>query len=230
MRSARPRGVGPETGPVKGDGEDRRTGREGGEKPPDLSDEALLRGISDGDHGSFRTLFHRWTPRLGRFLLSSTGSPETAEDLLQETFLRILRSASGFEPRGSAGAWIYRIAANLAYSHWRRERSRPLQGAAGDEALAVIPAPPDAIPENERLRRAFLSDMDAALGRLDANKRIVFLLKVKEGLTYEEIASVLRCPVGTTKSRFHHAVHRLQEDLEKKSWGERARTEDRDVG
>jgi RNA polymerase sigma-70 factor (ECF subfamily) len=192
------------------------------------ADEELLRAIAEGDEEAFRVLFHRWAPRLGRFLMNASGSREAAEDLLQETFLRILKGAGRFEPRGSVGSWVYRIAANLAYSHWRRERSRPLFGAEGEETLTAMAAPAGATPEEDRLRRALLADIDAALGRLEVNKRIVFVLKVREGLTYEEIASILCCPVGTVKSRLHHAVHRLQQDLEERNWGERPRTEDRD--
>jgi RNA polymerase sigma-70 factor (ECF subfamily) len=213
----------------QGAGRPDEVGHDPGRGAPDPSDEDLLRRISDGDEEAFRFLFRRWAPRLGRFLSGATGSRETAEDLLQETFLRILRGAPKFEPRGSAGAWMYRIAANLAYSHWRRERSRPLYGAEGAETIATLTAPMSTIPDNERLRRAFLSDTETALDRLDANKRVVFLLKVKQGLTYEEVAAVLRCPVGTAKSRFHHAVRRLQRDLEKNDWGECAEMEDGDI-
>jgi RNA polymerase sigma-70 factor, ECF subfamily len=228
MRSAQPRGIGSVI--ARGHGADE--GRGAGPASSDLADADLIRRIALGDEGSFRSLFRRWTPKLGRFLMNATGSRETAEDLLQETFLRVFRNASRFEPHGSAGAWIYRIAANLAYSYWRRERVRPLLGAERSEALDVLTAPPAAGPENERLRHAFLVDTAAALGRLDANKRIVFLLKVNEGLTYEQIGDVLCCPAGTAKSRFHHAVHRIQQELEKKDWGEGAPTEmgDVDVG
>jgi RNA polymerase sigma-70 factor, ECF subfamily len=206
----------------RGDGAAPGAGHDAGQCSPEPTDEELLRRIAAGDEGSFLRLFERWTPKLGRFLHGATGCRETAEDLLQETFVRVYQNAYRFEPRGSAGAWIYRIAANLAYSHWRRERCRPLHDAERSGALAVIAAPPGKSPEDERLRRAFLEDMDGAMTRLDANKRMVFVLKVREGLTYEAIGAILRCPAGTVKSRFHHAVRRVQEDLAKGSWGENA--------
>lgn len=209
----------------RGDTPIPETNREGSSRLPEITDGDLLRRIAAGDEGSFLQLFRRWTPKLGRFLHGATGCRETAEDLVQETFVRVYQNAHRFEPRGSAQAWIYRIATNLAYSHWRRERCRPMHGAEGSGALAVIASPPGRSPEDERLRRAFLEDMDGALKRLDANKRMVFVLKVREGLTYEEIGTILCCPAGTAKSRFHHAVRRVQHDLARGNWGVAAHTE-----
>jgi RNA polymerase sigma-70 factor, ECF subfamily len=179
---------------------------------------ALIRGVSEGCEASFNELFRRWTPRLMRFLTGATGSRETGEDLLQETFLRILNGAPAYEPRGDAGAWIYRIAANVAYSYWRRERARPLHTAQPIERVSMTVASPNAGPEAVRDRGAFLRDVNQALGLMDGNKRMVFLLKAGEGLTYDEIARVMGCPSGTVKSRFHHAVRILQDELSGKDW------------
>jgi RNA polymerase sigma-70 factor (ECF subfamily) len=171
-------------------------------------DEELIRGIADGDELAFRLYFRRWAPPLGRFLNRVAGSRETAEDLLQETFLRVLRAAPRYTPHGSPRAWVYRIAANLAYSHWRQRKRAP--GLQPIKAEAAV-APRD--PECENLRRAWMSEAGAAVGRLPENHRLVFLLKVDQGLTYEEVAAVLGCPTGTAKSRFHHAVRRLRDAL-----------------
>ncbi|MBD3163099.1 MAG: hypothetical protein GF328_13435, partial [Candidatus Latescibacteria bacterium] len=108
--------------------------------PDDL---ALLRGIADGCEESFRLLFRRWGPRLGRFLERAGGSRETGEDLLQEAFVRVIRAAGSFEPRGSVGAWLHRICANLAYSHWRRETRSPFVDVGPDPVPESI-APPRA--------------------------------------------------------------------------------------
>jgi len=183
--------------------------RAGSQEPSDLE---LLRGIAAGDESSFRVFFRRWAPRLGRFLWHATRSPEVAEDLLQETFLRVLRAAPRFTPHGPVGAWVYRIAANLAYSHWRRMRGttalQPLEPAARE-----TPAPAAFSPELTRVRRAWAQDAREAVEHLPENHRLVFLLKVDQALTYEEIGEVLACPTGTAKSRFHHAVRRLRTAL-----------------
>jgi RNA polymerase sigma-70 factor (ECF subfamily) len=180
------------------------------------SDVELLKGVAANSEDAFRLLFRRWSPRLARFLTRATGSRETGEDLLQETFLRILRAAPRFEPRGNAGAWIYRISANLAYSYWRREKAAPFARTGAAPPSLEVMAPASQSPDARRQRRAFQRDAISALARCPYNQRMVFLLKIDQGLTYEEVAAVMRCPVGTAKSRFHFAVRKLREEL--KDW------------
>lgn len=178
------------------------------------SDRELIQAIGCGCEESFRVLFKRWAPRLGPFLSRATGSREVAEDLLQEAFLRIIRAAPRFDGRGDAGSWIYRICANLAYSHWRRQRRSPIQNADIDRCTAD----PRANPEATRIRGLFARDVNSAVAGLPENQRLVFLLKIDRGLTYEQIADVLGCPPGTAKSRFHHASLKLRDAL--RDWRE----------
>lgn len=180
---------------------------------PHPTDLELLLGVGRGCEHSFSELFHRWAPRLGVFLTRTTGSREVAEDLVQETFLRILRAAPAYRPHGSASAWIYRIAVNLAYSHWRRQRHAPARTGVPPEEHPHARTPDTDTPEAIYLRREFLRDLEGATRRLPANQRMVFQLKTGQGLTYEEIAAVLDCPEGTAKSRFHHAVRKLRAEL-----------------
>jgi RNA polymerase sigma-70 factor, ECF subfamily len=183
----------------------------------DTSDDlVLIQGIGAGCDASFQILWRRWSPRLRSFLIRATGSVEIGEDLLQECFLRIIHAASTFEPQGKTTAWMYRICANLAYSYWRREGRSPIQSVAVDTLEPRSKAPRQEAPDAVMLRGRFVADVDRALGQLPENQRLVFLLKVGEGLTYEEIARVLQCPAGTTKSRFHHGVLKMRNLL--KEW------------
>ena len=185
-------------------------------RSPELgpSDIELLAGIARGSQEAFRTLFRRWSPRLLPFLIGATGSREVAEDLLQEAFMRILKAAPAFKPTGKASAWIYRICSNLAYSYWRRQQHSPLVSLPYlEEMSSARPAPTDAGPDIVYMQAAFTRDLRAALAALPANQRMVFLMKADLGLTYEEVAAVLRCPAGTAKSRFHHAVRKLRATL-----------------
>ena len=146
------------------------------------SDVDLLKGVAGNCEGAFHILFRRWAPRLARFLARATGSREAGEDLLQETFLRILRAAPRFEPRGNAGAWIYRISANLAYSYWRRERASPFARSRSADPPLEVMAPASQNPDSKRLRRAFHRDAISALARCPQNQRMVFLLKMIDGI------------------------------------------------
>lgn len=167
------------------------------------SDLALLKGIAAGRDADWRRFVDRWAPRLGTFLLHATRSRETAEDLLQDLFVRVMQAAPRFDERPCVAAWLYRIAANLAYSHWRRVSvERAFEGdlrAAGEGQQS---------PRGEEARAA-----RAAVIRLPQNQRMVFLLKAAAGLTYAEIGETLGCPEGTAKSRFHHALLRLRAEL-----------------
>jgi RNA polymerase sigma-70 factor (ECF subfamily) len=201
-----------------------------GVEPDDAS---LIHAIGEGSESAFRLLFARWAPPLRRFLVRATGSRETGEDLLQEAFLRVLRAASRYSPDAPSGAWLYRICANLSYSFWRKESRAPrAMSALGDchpadphagvgadrvggvAAGRSIPGWSDHRtelgPDTVRLRGLFARDLDSALAELPVNHRMAFLLKAGQGLTYEAAADVLGCPVGTVKSRFHHAVSRLR--------------------
>jgi RNA polymerase sigma-70 factor (ECF subfamily) len=191
--------------------------RVGSLEPSDL---ILLQGIAAGNEDSFRCFFERWAPRLGRFLRRITGSREAGEDLLQEAFLRVLRGASDFEPRGTVAGWIYRICSNLAYSYWRRQRSSPVHLEAAEAPVACHPSALSDSPERIRWKRAFEHEARQALMRCPPNHRMVFILKVDQGLTYEQISEVLDCPTGTAKSRFHFAVRRLRQEL--KHWADEA--------
>jgi RNA polymerase sigma-70 factor, ECF subfamily len=173
----------------------------------------LLRRSAAGSEEAFLRLFQRWAPRLRRFLIRAGGSKEVGEDLLQEAWIRILKAAPRYQPTGTVGAWMFRICANLAYSHWRRElraRDHLLLDAASlfqGESLGAE------MPDRRHWGRAFSRAVEDAVAGLPANHRLVFLLKVGQGLTYGEIAEALECPEGTVKSRFHHALIRLRAEL-----------------
>jgi len=190
------------------------------DRPENPSDAELLRGIAEGGELACRLFYRRWAPRLGRFLSRATADADVASDLLQETFLRVLRAAPRFEATGSAGAWVYRIASNLAYSYWRRQRPRGRRAPLDVEGLEVPSRAPD--PAQDRNRRVWMREARQAVEQLPENHRLVFLLKIDGGLTYDEIGETLGCPTGTAKSRFHHAVRRLRATL--RDW------EDADLG
>lgn len=173
-------------------------------------DIGLLRAAAGGSDVAFFALYHRWAPRLEAFLLRATHSRPQAEDLVQETFLRVHRFAGTFEPRGEVGAWIFRIAANLLRSEWRRARRRPSTVELGAAESSVDRA---SEPGGEA---GFARAVDHALLRLSRAHRVVFLLKVEGGLSYDEIAQAMQCNPATARTRFHYAVLRLRSLL--KEW------------
>ncbi len=184
-----------------------------------MRDEELIHRIAQGDEEAFSRFFRRWAPRLGAFILRSTRQPEVTEDLVQEVFVRILRGAPHYESRGQASAWVLRIAANLTYSHWRKQKRSRVDTIDVQTLTQRTAEPAHRSPDRAHERARFRCDLDAALDTLPANQRMAFLLKIDQGLTYAQIGEVLQCPEGTVKSRFHHAVLKLRAALREWSGG-----------
>ena len=138
---------------------------------------------------------------LARYL---TGNETDAEDLVQETYTRALRSASQFTRGTNLKAWLFRILRNTFLSAYRRERASPIRGGLD----TVTPSPAETAPpgwrldeaELDRLRKITAEDLERALMSLTEDARTVILLDL-EGLSEVDVAHVLGCPVGTVKSR-----------------------------
>jgi RNA polymerase sigma-70 factor (ECF subfamily) len=138
------------------------------------------------------------------------------DDLFQETWLRLIRGSSSYEPSAPFGAYLFRIAHNVLVDHYRRSGRSP--EFAGDEDIEVIdqaPQPAD-LYRQAALRESFL----AALESLPAAQRETFLLHQEGGLTLEEIAQIAGSNRETIKSRLRYAVARLRRILAAEFAGE----------
>jgi RNA polymerase sigma-70 factor (ECF subfamily) len=147
-------------------------------------------------------LYEAHGPALLAYLRRLAGHADLAEDLLQETFVQALRNLDRLGQVVSTRAWLFTIARNLGVSSLRRRRLRLATGLSDE--MAVAPAP----IENPRLER-----MRLAIGQLPDKHRETLELRLRDDLSYEEIAEVLSIPVGTVRSRLHHAVRQLRENL-----------------
>lgn len=126
----------------------------------------------------------------------------TAQDLLQETFLQVVRSADRLRAIETPRAWLFGIARNMLAGHYRRRQPTA-------EPMAGMPEKP--APETEEDHR--LASMRQAIAKLPAELRETLELRLTDELSYEEIATVLIIPVGTVRSRLHNAVRRLRTEL-----------------
>jgi RNA polymerase sigma-70 factor (ECF subfamily) len=151
--------------------------------------------------------------RLARHL---TNDDEDAEDLVQETYARALGKRAQFVPGSNVRAWLFRILRNLYVDGWRRSKARPEREHLGDEEPPEIAGRHREVlrgdEELDRLRRVVAEDIEAALQALSVDARTIVLLD-HEGLSYEELAEVLGCEIGTVRSRLSRARARLRELL-----------------
>ncbi len=180
-------------------------------------DEELLRKCARGDAAAYRELVERLEKPLINFILRFVGEPHVAEDLFQETFVRVVKTLGDFRPEASLSTWIHTIARNLSLD-WlkakRRHRETALDAVTSEEKGRVIYFKDMLRAGSESPdRRAELTEderrVTAALGVLSPIKREALVLRMYAGLQYSEIARIQNAPVGTVKFRIHEAIRDL---------------------
>ena len=176
----------------------------------DAADAELLALVAAGDHGTpLRRLYSRYEGRLYGFGLRLLGEPGLAEELVQETWVRLWQTAPRFDPeRGTVRALLFTIARRVAVDLWRRPSSRAL-GAEVEDAGAVA-ARADEVLLAVTVRDAMMS--------LSPAHRQVLELVYDEDMKLAEIAERLGVPLGTVKTRAHHALRGLRRALEERGW------------
>ncbi len=182
------------------------------------TDEELLAAFQQGDVGAFEALLRRHRAPLFTFLVRMLGEREKAEDLAQETFLRIVKGAQAWEHRARFQTWLYTIARNLCVDQSRRDRFRRAdsldQTGPDDEPAMVDSVPagdpsPDRGAESARLRPV----LQKALLSLPPDQREVFILREQAGMPFKEIAEMVGANENTVKSRMRYALEGLRKAL-----------------
>jgi len=166
-----------------------------------LNDLQLAQRIVEDDVEAVNELVRCHFPPLYRFLRQLTGRAEDAEDLAQQTLIRARRYAARYDGRSTLGTWLHRLAYR-EFTHWRRRQRW---------TLVLRQASPVMDRGFRQVEDAIW--LEAGLIQLPDGHRATLLLVAVQGLSVEEAASVLGIPVGTVKSRLHHARKRLRELL-----------------
>ncbi len=180
---------------------------------PEISVEALRAG----DRAEFARLVDIHSPLIYRLGLKMLGTPQDAEDVLQNTFLNALTHLSSFEGRSSVSTWLYRIASNEALMLLRKKQHiniEDLQTEESDEGLIPeIFSDWSALPENELLSAEAKNIIDAAIAKLPEPLKIVFVLRDMEGVSIKETAEILSLTETNVKTRLLRARMVLREQL-----------------
>jgi len=163
------------------------------------SDADLMRAVSTGDGRALGELCRRWERPLHGFLARYTGGRDV-DDLYQETWIRVVRSARRYDGSRRFSTWLFQIALNLCRDWLRRRPPEPVDAAA---ALATAPGGAGIAASDARIDAARL------LAALPEAQRSVVVLRWVHDLSEDEVAEILGCPRGTVKSRLHHAMARL---------------------
>jgi RNA polymerase sigma-70 factor (ECF subfamily) len=164
------------------------------------SDEDLMAAVASGDEAALATLIDRYAASLHAYLFRHSGSREDADDLLQETWVRVARSAKSFDTTRRFRSWVYGIATNLARDWFRRRTTK-------ERALHTLALSPPAAPRADSADR---NELRERIAKLPENMRAVLLLRYYEGMNEAEMAESLEIPRGTVKSRLHAALRELR--------------------
>lgn len=173
----------------------------------------LLRG---GDVGSLARLVERYQHRLYRYLLRLVSQPSTAEDLFQQTWLRVMERIRYYDPKRSFEGWLFAVAHNLAIDHLRRRKPESLDEPlpSGDTPLDLARSGLPGALEQLLSKEKTLCIAEAVSG-LPVAFREIISLRFEEEMKLEEIAMVLGLPIGTVKTRLHRALKALRLIMEK---------------
>ena len=143
-----------------------------------------------------------------------TGRRELAEDLFQETWIRVLERGHQFNDRFAFSTWLFSVARNLAIDHMRRKQPASLDGLLNDsEASFDVPATGQASAFDKTLQREQNEHIEAGMLHLPAEYREALVLRFQEGMSLEEIATFAKVPLGTVKSRIYRGLSALEPRL-----------------
>jgi RNA polymerase sigma-70 factor, ECF subfamily len=183
------------------------------------ADTTLVLRAQANDRAAFNEIVLRYKGKVYNYISRMVHSVLDAEDLTQETFVRAYLSIRSFQSRASLNTWLFRIATNLCIDYSRKQKTHiqpaSLSQEVEDDGVETQREIPDLAfdPQRLLLNKELGHQMDFALRELPEKLRTVVLLYDIEGLSYEDIAAVLACPLGTVKSRLYNARAALREKL-----------------
>jgi len=188
----------------------------------EFADRDLVNAARAGDRGAFRSLFDRYHRRLFAVAVGVLRNPSDAQDVVQDGFVKAYKYLDKFEGNSSFYTWMYRIVMNLAIDHIRKQkRSRPVE--ANDEHLRegntdvvnedLLPLNLGSNPSRMLFDKQVRGRLETALAQLSDNHRAVLVMRELDGLSYEEMASIMSCSKGTIMSRLFHARKNMQRQL-----------------
>jgi RNA polymerase sigma-70 factor (ECF subfamily) len=176
---------------------------------------AIARGLRQRDPNLLDRLIEQYQHRLLRYLLYLVGNRELAEDLFQETWIRVLERGDQYDGKHEFSTWLYAVARNLTIDYLRRKSPVSLEGLMDDEEHAPLePVDPRPLAWEVAAQHEQAERISAALVSIPAGYRETVVLRFQEGLALEEIATVTGVRLGTVKSRLYRGLSMLMSRLQ----------------
>lgn len=172
-----------------------------------MNDEELLKRVGVGDQDAFRQLYQNTDRTIYSFILSILKNSHDAEEVMQETFLKVWTSAASYQAQGKPLAWMFTIARNLCYMKFRDQKRQSdigLDELTGEEIGEIC-------PQLENMAENMV--LQAALEILKEEERQIVLLHASAGMKHREIAAGLQLPLSTVLSKYNRAMKKLEQYL-----------------
>ncbi len=183
-----------------------------------VTDEELVSRAQAGDLESFNQLVARWERPIYALAYRTLGREEDARDVVQEAFLRGFRGLKGFKGEAKFSSWLYRITLNLCRDWMRKARRAPMiQIPENEDGLDMAEQMPSTAESVEELvnRQQMSAAVAKAMAELPDEQRTAILMKEFHGLTFQEIADALDCPLSTVKTRLYQGLSVLRRRLDR---------------
>jgi RNA polymerase sigma-70 factor, ECF subfamily len=187
----------------------------------DAADEDLMVLYQKGEVRAFELLLTRHRKPVYNFILRFVGDKETAEDLLQEAFMRVIKGAEAYKRQAKFTTWLYTIARNLCVDQTRRRKHRkhasldaPMDGSDDSGTLLDVIASNEMASDRQSLNKQLHETMHRAVSALSEEQREVFLMREFLDLPFKQIADIVGVPENTVKSRMRYALEKLRLDLD----------------
>ena len=181
-----------------------------------FTDEELISRFQKGDERAYVELVNRYKDRLLNFVFQFLGDIEQAEDVVQDTMLRLYEKKHYYKEIAKFSTWIYTIARNLANTELRKRKRRKttyLSHLSKEERQFEIPAVQDDVDQS--LHNEFINDrIQSAINNLPEHFKLVIILRDIQELSYDDISNIVEVPLGTIKSRINRARIQLQAELQ----------------
>lgn len=189
--------------------------------PSSLSDPDLVALARKGSEPAYRELLTRYERPVFSLVFRMVRDRETAEDLSQETFIKVLNNLDRYSPEFKFSSWLFKIANNLTIDHLRRRRVDTISIEGAPDAVTAESARATSIaivsgsesPLEELESRELGTAIERAIGKLRPEYRACIMLRHVEDKSYEEIAEIVKLPLGTVKTYIHRARHELRAAL-----------------
>jgi RNA polymerase sigma-70 factor (ECF subfamily) len=181
-------------------------------------DWALVQRVQNGDMRAFEALVNKYQRKVGRLLSRMVRDPDDIEDIVQDSFIKAYKALNNFRGESAFYTWLYRIAINTAKNFLVASNRRPIALREGNDEESETFDDSDtlsdmATPESVYSSRQIAATVNKAVEDLPEELKNAIVLREIEGLSYEEIAEVMGCPIGTVRSRIFRAREAISERL-----------------